>query len=94
MGDARDGLIQIMLNISSKQTALPVLCITAFIWSRLVFVFIDDPEGPNLLIVTVAALILYLFSVTVFGLNGTVVKKFWLAFAMQILIMVSLSVYL
>ncbi len=82
------------MNISSKQTSLLVLCITAFICSRLVFVFIDDPEGPNLLIVTVAALILYLFSVTVFGLKGTVVKKFWLALGIQILIMVSLSVYL
>ena len=36
-----------------------LLAVTAFVCSRTVFHFFNDPEGPNLLIVTVLALILY-----------------------------------
>ncbi|WP_214653035.1 hypothetical protein [Mucilaginibacter segetis] len=37
-----------------------LLAVTALICSRLLFVFFHDPEGPNLLIVAVMALAIYL----------------------------------
>jgi len=46
----------------SKKTSLIILGITAIPLSRLMFVFFNDPEGPNLLVVTVAAIIVYLLS--------------------------------
>ena len=42
-----------------KKTSLLLLVITALACSRALFFFFHDPEGPNLLIVTVLALILY-----------------------------------
>lgn len=36
-----------------------VLLGTSFILSRLVFFIVDDPEGPNLLIVSVLAIVIY-----------------------------------
>ena len=41
------------------KTPLLLMLLTAFVCSRTCFFFIDDPEGPNLLIVTVLALILF-----------------------------------
>lgn len=43
----------------SKKAALLLLVITAFVCSRTLFFLFQDPEGPNLLIVTVLALLLY-----------------------------------
>ena len=42
-----------------KRTSLLVLVVTAFVCSRALFYFFKDPEGPNLLIVSVLALILF-----------------------------------
>lgn len=36
-----------------------ILLILSFAISRLLFFFVDDPEGPNLLIVTVLALFIF-----------------------------------
>ena len=44
--------------LESKKTSLLLLLVTAFGLSRALFFFFHDPEGPNLLIVTVLALIL------------------------------------
>ncbi len=52
------GIIQNM-NTTSQTTVLWVLGILALLTSRAVFFFIDDPEGPNLLIVTVLAVCIY-----------------------------------
>ena len=45
-----------------KNLALLVLAITAFACSRAMFAFFDDPEGPNLLVVSVMAAVIYLIS--------------------------------
>jgi hypothetical protein len=47
------------MKIDSKKTSLALLVITAFACSRTLFFLFHDPEGPNLLIVTVLALLLY-----------------------------------
>jgi amino acid permease len=36
------------------------IIITSLLLSRSIFFFIDDPEGPNLLIVSVLALFIYI----------------------------------
>jgi hypothetical protein len=42
-----------------KKLPLFVLLIISFAVSRLVFFLINDPEGPNLLVVTVLAMIIF-----------------------------------
>lgn len=54
------------MYFNSKKTTLLILGITSVICSRVMFVFFDDPEGPNLLIVMVMAVILYAFSFTAY----------------------------
>ncbi len=48
------------MYFKSKQISLITLGLTAIVSSRTLFALFDDPEGPNLLVVTVAALIIYL----------------------------------
>ena len=43
----------------SKKTSSLILGIVALLLSRTMFTFFDDPEGPNLLVVTVMAVIIY-----------------------------------
>ncbi|OCX51407.1 hypothetical protein BEL04_15375 [Mucilaginibacter sp. PPCGB 2223] len=50
------------LYFKSKKTSLIVLAATAVICSRMFFFFFNDPEGPNLLIVTGFALAVYSLS--------------------------------
>lgn len=45
--------------MGTKKVALLILLIISFAISRLVFFLIDDPEGPNLLIVSVLAMLLF-----------------------------------
>jgi len=42
-----------------KKVPLCILLIISFTISRLVFFLINDPEGPNLLIVTVLAMLIF-----------------------------------
>ena len=50
------------LYFKSKKISLLLLGVTALTGSRILFFLFDDPEGPNLLIVTVLALVLYAIS--------------------------------
>ena len=50
------------MNFNEKRTSLLLLGITALVCSRTLFFLFHDPEGPNLLIVTVLAVILYVTS--------------------------------
>lgn len=45
-----------------KKSSLVILAVTATVCSRVMFALFDDPGGPNLLIVTVMALIVYCLS--------------------------------
>lgn len=47
------------MPFESKRASLLLLIITALVCSRTLFYFFNDPEGPNLLIVTMLAMILY-----------------------------------
>lgn len=50
----------------SKKISLIILGVTAVICSRMLFFFFNDPEGPNLLIVTILASVVYFLSVAVY----------------------------
>lgn len=51
----------------SKKNELFVLGATSIVFSKLVFFFFDDPEGPNLLVVMGFAAILYFLSLAVYA---------------------------
>lgn len=48
------------MNLTTKKTSLIILAIVSLLCSRAVFFFLNDPEGPNLLIVTVLAAVIFL----------------------------------
>ena len=52
------------MYFKSKKITLVILGLTGIVCSRGMFSFINDPEGPNLLIVMVLAMILYFLSLT------------------------------
>ena len=82
------------MYFSSKKTSLLLLVITAFVCSRTLFFLFHDPEGPNLLIVTVLAMILYVASLIVwrFIRATTASKKLLLGICTQILIVTGLYI--
>lgn len=81
------------MNLNSKKTSLVLLAVTAIFCSRTLFFFFNDPEGPNLLIVGVLAIVLYLLSFAAYVFvpsrtNGT--KQLLVAVGVQILSVVGL----
>lgn len=50
-----------------KKVSPFVLVVTSLICSRTMFVFFDDPEGPNLLVVAVMASIIYTTSLATYS---------------------------
>ena len=76
------------MDFTSKKTSLLILGATALTCSRTLFALFNDPEGPNLLIVTVMALILYALSFTAYRFASSVtgLKRLLLAISTQILL--------
>ena len=76
----------------SKKTSLIILGITGILVSRLMFVFFNDPEGPNLLVVTVAALIVYVLTLGIYLSKAfpsiTGIKRILLGIFTQLIIVV------
>lgn len=48
------------MHMTRQTISWLTLGLLALLFSRAIFVFLDDPEGPNLLVVTVTAMVLYL----------------------------------
>jgi hypothetical protein len=83
--------IMTSMPLESKRTSLLLLGITALACSRTLFFLFHDPEGPNLLIVTVLALILYGASFIAWRfIPATTGKKLLLAVCTQLLIVTGL----
>ncbi len=77
------------MNFKSKKISLLILGLTAILSSRTMFVFFDDPEGPNLLVTTVAALFMFFLSWAVYRFNpstSTGLKRLLLTIFIQIAI--------
>ncbi len=54
------------MYFKSKRISLLILGVTALVCARTMFWFFEDPEGPNLLVVTVMALIIYFLSLVIY----------------------------
>jgi len=78
----------------SNKVALVLLGVVALTCSRLLFVFINDPEGPNLVVVVGLTALVYAASLAVFAYSTTSHKKFVLAVAAQIVIVIGLYIAL
>ncbi len=78
------------MNFKSKKFSLIILALTAIVCSRIMFVFFDDPEGPNLLVVVGTALVVCSLSLVVYLLNLSGPKKLLLAIFLQIIIVIGL----
>ena len=80
------------MNFNSKKTSLILLGLTAAVCSRTLFSFFNDPEGPNLLVVMVMAVIVFLPSLALYVFNSSITgfKKFWLALLIQIVLVAGL----
>lgn len=82
------------MNFNSKKTSLLILGITSLVCSRVMFLFFSDPEGPNLLIVIVTAVVVYFLSLAAYLFNFSIPKKLLLAIFIQIIIVTGLYFYL
>ena len=80
------------MSPTSKKISLLLLGITALVCSRALFFLFHDPEGPNLLIVTVLALILYVASFIVWSFipATSAIRKLLLCICTQIIIVTGL----
>ncbi|GAB2984720.1 hypothetical protein GCM10027049_23470 [Mucilaginibacter puniceus] len=63
------------MYFKTKKISLIILGATALAFSRILFFLFDDPEGPNLLIVSIFALAIYLFSVGIYLFAPSQIKS-------------------
>ena len=54
------------MHLTSKKTVLLILALTSILFSRAMFVFFDDPEGPNVLIVMIMSGFVYALSLAAY----------------------------
>lgn len=54
------------MYFKSKKLPLLILTITSLACSRIIFFFFNDPEGPNLLIVIVLAIVIYFLTLSIY----------------------------
>jgi hypothetical protein len=76
------------MNFESRKTQLLTLGITSLVCSRVMFLFFnDDPEGPNLLVVTGMAAIIYMLTMGLYVFSSfTPPKKLLATILLQITI--------
>lgn len=84
------------MYLKSKNAPLLILGITAVVCSRAMFFFINDPEGPNLLVVLGAATIVYLLSLAAYapGFQITGPRRLVSAILIQILLVAGFYFFL
>lgn len=85
------------MNFNSRKAARFILAVTAIVCARMIFVFFDDPEGPNLLIVMGMAAIIYVLSLAAYvGYSSAARTKsgtLLIPALIQILIAVAVAAY-
>jgi energy-coupling factor transporter transmembrane protein EcfT len=74
------------MNFIAKKTSHILLFITALICSGAMFHSFDDPEGPNLLIIVVFAIIIYCISLSTYLVGVSKLKKLLLSVCIQTLL--------
>lgn len=85
------------LYFKSKTISLVILAATAVVCVRMLFVLFNDPEGPNLLIITVLTLAVYGLSIAAYlfgssAING--IKRLSAVVCMQILLVAVLYFFM
>lgn len=78
------------MYFESIKTSLLLLGITSTVCSRVMFLFFNDPEGPNLLVVMGTAAMVYFLSLAAYLFNFASAKRFFLAISIQIVIVAGL----
>ena len=87
------------MHFTARKRSLLILAITSIVFSRAIFFFFNDPEGPNLLVVTVMAVLFYILSLILFIAVSSVLpvaglKRLLLVILIQILLAVGLYLLL
>lgn len=80
--------IVFLMYFKSKKISLLILGITSIMFSRVMFSFFNDPEGPNLLVVLVMAAIIYFLSLIAYLFNSSLagLKRILVVICIQIII--------
>jgi hypothetical protein len=80
------------MRTSLKRAALLALGIASLVYARMMFMFIDDPEGPNLLVVVVMAVLISSLSLGAYALipKSSRHKKTPMVFLLQALIAIGI----
>lgn len=63
------------MNLASQKTPLVLMGVTSLVSARTLFVLLNDPEGPNLLVVVGTATIVYLLSLAGYALLPVVRRR-------------------
>ena len=76
------------MNFNSKSASFLILAVTAIVFSRIMFFFFNDPEGPNVLVVAGMAAVVYLLSLGAYALSPavTISKRLSLIIVIQIVL--------
>ena len=84
------------MYFKSKQMTFFILAITSIVLSRTMLLFINDPEGPNLLIVLGLAAVVYALSLAVYAFKLKIMdlQRLLLAILIQILFLCSLYLFI
>ena len=75
-----------MHNFKVGKVSLLILGVTAFVFSRTLFALFNDSEGPNPVVITVAAAAVFFPSLAAYLANLSKVKKLLVAIIIQALI--------
>ena len=84
------------MQLNFKKTSLIILGLTSIVGSRTFFALLNDPEGPNLLIVAVLAVLIYAVSWGIYRLLSSMntLKRLLLVILIQIIIVSALYFFL
>jgi hypothetical protein len=78
------------MSFTSKKISLLILGITSLVCSRTLFLFFNDPEGPNLLVVIGMAAIIFFLSLAAYAFCSSVTqfKRILITISVQILLVI------
>jgi hypothetical protein len=82
------------MYFKSKTTSLVLLGVTSIACTRIMLAVINDPEGPNLLVVMGISVIVYALSLAAYVFNFSGIKNLSLAIVIQIILVTGLYVCL
>lgn len=85
------------MNLSQKNISLIILGLTSIVCTRLMLMLINDPEGPNLLVVLVMSAVVYTLALPVYFLSLEAprqITKILLTFLAQVIIVAIMYIFI